>query len=170
MALYRGYLQKAGISFHSPFLHITAAFAKINTCTFSQSSKITCPAGWGRECRFACHLGSLKARPCRPSVKFSWWITGMLWFWNCTSSRNTSLPCMSAQTQTNRAPTGYRRRCCEKAVLGIGVRQVSGTKEVEKLSPQIGGKVIYFLYPGLQNEVQLKWMVPGDTQRSGSTV
>lgn len=34
------------------------------------------------------------------------------------------------------------------AMLDIGVRQVSGTKEVEKLSPQTGGKVIYFFYPG----------------------
>lgn len=80
------------------------------------------------------------------------------------------MPCMSAQTQTNRAPAGYKRRCCEKAVLGIGVRQVSGTKVVEKLSPQTAGKVIYFFYPGLQNEGHFKWMIPGDTQCSGSAV
>lgn len=58
----------------------------------------------------------------------------MLWFWNYTSSRSTSLPCMSAQTQTNRAPAGYRRRCCEKAVLGTGVET--------SLRHQGGGEII----------------------------
>lgn len=86
---------------------------------------------------------------------------------------------MSTQTQTNQAPAGYSWRCCEKAVLGTGVRQVSGTKEVEKLSPQTGGKVIHFFYSGLQVQmdgsngwflVQFKGMVPGDTQCSGSAV
>lgn len=38
----------------------------------------------------------------------------------------------------------------------------------KKLYLKIGGKAIYSIYPGLQSEVQLEWINPGDKQRGGS--